>query len=118
MVLYKIFYNYFHQISIISYFIRKILILILYKYIYIYFYIEMKKEYQIFHKIIIIIQLQRNNSDLAAIKNFPLKTSYLYTPFISIYYIYYVAIKIANNCKNISIQTVFIMTKNFYSTLR
>lgn len=79
----------------------------------------MKKEYQIiFHKIIIITQLQRNNSDLAAIKNFPLKTSYLYTPFISICYIYYVAIKIANNCKNISIQTVFIMTKNFYSTLR
>lgn len=39
----------------------------------------MKKEYQIiFHKIIIITQLQRNNSDLAAIKNFPLKTSYLY----------------------------------------
>lgn len=41
-----------------------------------------------FHKIIIIIQLQKNNSDLTAIKNFPLKISYLYMSFISIY-IYY-----------------------------
>lgn len=56
-----------------------------------------------FHKIIIIIQLQKNNSDLTAIKNFPLKISYLYMSFISIY-ILHVVIKIANNCKNISIQ--------------